>query len=45
MQYRRIGRTDVHLSVVGFGTAQLRLVPERQAIEEATRMAPRDAQT
>ncbi len=32
MQRRRVGRTDIHLSVVGFGTAQLRRVPEAQAL-------------
>ena len=32
MQRRRIGRTSVELSVVGFGTCQLRLVPEEQAL-------------
>lgn len=37
MQYRRIGRTNVHLSTVGMGTAQLRLVPEAQAIDTLLR--------
>src|SRR5262249_19381876 len=37
MKYSRIGNTDVHLSAVGFGTCQLRLVPERQAIETLKR--------
>lgn len=37
MNYRRLGRTNLHVSVVGFGTAQLRLVPERQAIETLLR--------
>jgi predicted aldo/keto reductase-like oxidoreductase len=32
MQLRRVGRTPVQLSVVGFGTCQLRLVPEGQAV-------------
>jgi aryl-alcohol dehydrogenase-like predicted oxidoreductase len=32
MQYNRVGRTDLQISVVGFGTCQLRLVPEPQAI-------------
>lgn len=32
MILRRLGRTDVHLSAVGFGTCQLRLVPEEQAL-------------
>lgn len=37
MNYRRLGRTNLQVSVVGFGTAQLRLVPERQAIETLLR--------
>ena len=32
MNYRRLGRTNLTVSVVGFGTCQLRLVPERQAL-------------
>jgi glutamate-1-semialdehyde aminotransferase/predicted aldo/keto reductase-like oxidoreductase len=32
MNYRRLGRTNLTVSVVGFGTCQLRLVPERQAM-------------
>ena len=32
MNYRRLGRTNLKVSVVGFGTCQLRLVPDRQAI-------------
>jgi predicted aldo/keto reductase-like oxidoreductase len=28
MQLRRFGNTDVQLSVVGFGCAQLQMVPE-----------------
>jgi len=32
MRYRRVGRTGVRLSTVGFGTCQLRLVPEPQAV-------------
>ena len=37
MQYRRIGRTDIELSVVGLGTAQLQLLPRRQAVEALKR--------
>lgn len=33
MKYNRVARTDVYLSAVGFGTCQLRLVPERQALQ------------
>lgn len=33
MEYRQLGRTGLELSVVGFGTAQLRLIPEKRAIE------------
>lgn len=33
MLFRRVGHTDLQLSVVGFGTCQLRMVPERQAIQ------------
>jgi predicted aldo/keto reductase-like oxidoreductase len=32
MQRREVGATGVRLSVVGFGTAQLQMLPERQAI-------------
>lgn len=32
MHRRRLGQTDVHLSVVGMGTAQLQMLPERQAV-------------
>jgi glutamate-1-semialdehyde aminotransferase/predicted aldo/keto reductase-like oxidoreductase len=32
MRYRRLGRTNLQVSVVGFGTCQLRLVPESQAL-------------
>jgi aryl-alcohol dehydrogenase-like predicted oxidoreductase len=32
MNYRRLGRTNLDVSVVAFGTCQLRLVPEAQAI-------------
>lgn len=33
MNYRRLGRTNFQVSVVGFGSCQLRLVPEKQAID------------
>jgi predicted aldo/keto reductase-like oxidoreductase len=33
MAYRRLGRTNLSVSSVGIGTCQLRLVPERQALE------------
>src|SRR5207244_7098643 len=33
MERRRLGRTNLKVSVVGFGTCQLRLVPETQAID------------
>src|SRR5580704_376445 len=32
MNYRRLGRTNLQVSVVAFGTCQLRLLPERQAL-------------
>ena len=32
MEYREVGRSGVSLSVIGFGTAQLQMLPERQAI-------------
>jgi predicted aldo/keto reductase-like oxidoreductase len=37
MNYRRLGRTGLIVSEVGFGTNQLRLVPERQAIQTLLR--------
>jgi predicted aldo/keto reductase-like oxidoreductase len=37
MQYRRLGRTGLRVSAVGFGTCQLRMVPERQALETLAR--------
>jgi predicted aldo/keto reductase-like oxidoreductase len=37
MTYRRLGRTNLRVSVIGFGTCQLRMVPERQAIDALTR--------
>jgi glutamate-1-semialdehyde aminotransferase/predicted aldo/keto reductase-like oxidoreductase len=33
MQHRRLGRTNLYVSVVGFGTCQLRLIPESSAID------------
>lgn len=33
MNYRRLGRTNLMVSAVGFGTCQLRMVPEQQAID------------
>jgi predicted aldo/keto reductase-like oxidoreductase len=33
MEYRRLGRTELEVSAVGAGTCQLRLVPEKQAID------------
>ena len=37
MEYRRLGRTELHVSAVGAGTCQLRLVPEKQAIDTLLR--------
>lgn len=33
MNYRRLGRTNLRVSAVGYGTCQLRMVPEQQAID------------
>lgn len=33
MHYRRVGTTNIQLSVIGFGTCQLQMVPKRQAVE------------
>ena len=37
MQQRRLGRTNLAVSAVGFGTCQLRLVTETQAIDTLLR--------
>jgi predicted aldo/keto reductase-like oxidoreductase len=37
MQLRRLGRTNIQVSVVGFGTCQLRMVTETQAIDTLLR--------
>lgn len=37
MQYRRLGRTGLRVSAVGFGTCQLRMVTERQAVDTLLR--------
>lgn len=37
MEYRRLGRSNLMVSSVGFGTCQLRLVSERQAVETLVR--------
>jgi predicted aldo/keto reductase-like oxidoreductase len=37
MDYRRLGRTELRVSAVGFGTCQLRLLPERQALHTLLR--------
>ena len=37
MQRRRLGRTNLEVSVVGFGTCQLRMVTETQAIDTLLR--------
>jgi len=37
MQYRRLGRSNLRVSAVGFGTCQLRRVPEQQALDTLRR--------
>lgn len=37
MNYRRLGKTNLRVSVIGFGTCQLRLVPEHVAVETLRR--------
>jgi len=37
MEYRRLGRSNLHVSAVGFGTCQLRRVPEQQALDTLKR--------
>jgi len=37
MQYRRLGRSGLRVSSIGFGTCQLRLVTEQQAIDTLKR--------
>ena len=37
MEKRRLGLTNLHVSVVGFGTCQLRLVPHVQAVDTLLR--------
>ena len=37
MQYNRVGKTRFRMSAVGFGTCQLRLVPERHAFDTLKR--------
>lgn len=37
MRMNRIGNTGVWLSAVGFGTCQLQMVPEEQAVETLLR--------
>jgi glutamate-1-semialdehyde 2,1-aminomutase len=37
METRPVGRTSIRLSVVGLGTAQLQMMPERQAVETLVR--------
>ena len=37
MQYRRVGRTSIHLSVIGLGTAQLQVLPAQEAVRTLKR--------
>jgi predicted aldo/keto reductase-like oxidoreductase len=37
MEYRRLGRSDLRVSAVGFGTCQIRRVPEQQALDTLRR--------
>jgi glutamate-1-semialdehyde 2,1-aminomutase len=37
METRLVGRTGIRLSVIGLGTAQLQMVPERQAVDTLVR--------
>ncbi len=37
MSYRRLGRSTLTVSAIGFGTCQLRMVPEQQAIDTLKR--------
>jgi predicted aldo/keto reductase-like oxidoreductase len=37
MRYRRLGRSNLSVSVVGFGTCQMRRVPEQQALDTLKR--------
>ena len=44
MQQRRLGRTNLAVSAVGFGTCQLRLVTETQAIDTLLQANPNATQ-